>query len=199
MKNIILIFFIKYVFAKEAFIQWGPNKKCLQPQGEYNGASIKLDNCNSQFNFNPDSITSIKYLNNQQLCIDVSGGNDANGTPLKLWTCLDNHPNQLFKFVNNNIIWNKNSNKCLDNLGGSNNIVLWDCVHNENQKFFYDNSNTDSSTCSSVENPNPIVITDSSFSWKPSNNYVGQNWCRGIIPISGWNLKKILKILMLIY
>jgi endonuclease/exonuclease/phosphatase (EEP) superfamily protein YafD len=164
---------LKLIHGEINFIKLKSNNKCIQPLGDYIGSSLVIGNCDKKFNFDSTKSTSIKYNN---LCIDVSGGINKDGTLLKLWNCLDKHPNQLFDLTNNNILWSINPNKCWDNLGGQNIIGIWTCLNNNNQLFNYEQD-----IC---------TLTDSVSDWKSSNTYVGQNWCRGVVPIQGWSLKR---------
>lgn len=74
-------------------------------------------------------------------CLDVSGGNSANGTSLLEWDCTKNNTNQLFRIEavgNYYQIRHPATDNCLDVTGGGGDgtpMQLWHCVTNANQLF----------------------------------------------------------------
>lgn len=85
---------------------------CLQAQGNYDGAPVVIATC-GDFNGDEKSwtvvkggapegandagpVTQIKVFGNK--CLDVTDGNDSNGTKLQIWSCYDGNPNQLWQY-----------------------------------------------------------------------------------------------------
>ena len=70
-------------------------------------------------------------------CLDVTGGNPANGMPIQLWDC-NGGPNQKWLLEDNESIKGL-ANKCLDVAGGNSSngtrIILWDCTGGANQRW----------------------------------------------------------------
>ncbi|MCG8419611.1 MAG: FG-GAP-like repeat-containing protein [Proteobacteria bacterium] len=73
----------------------------------------------------------------QDKCLEVSGGNLSNGTPLQIWDCAD-VSRQTWTIVAGTIKL-ASANKCVDLRGGNTNngtaVQLWDCVDVPNQKW----------------------------------------------------------------
>jgi Ricin-type beta-trefoil lectin domain len=71
-------------------------------------------------------------------CLDVAGGNPNDGTPIILWPCRKNAPNQLWRFASHSTIRGL-AGKCLDVAGGNPNdgtpIILWPCHGGPNQQW----------------------------------------------------------------
>lgn len=83
-------------------------------------------------------------------CLDVPGGQTANGTRLQQWSCNFGATQQKFRFVPTGTnpgffqirLWG-NSNKCVDaveSTGAS--VKVWDCNGGANQEWYWYNSNT---------------------------------------------------------
>lgn len=74
-------------------------------------------------------------------CLDVSGGQSANGTPLFQWDCGWGNTNQVFKLESVGSYYQIRhvaTDNCLDVTGGGGDgtaIQMWDCVQNDNQLF----------------------------------------------------------------
>ncbi|CAE8711556.1 unnamed protein product [Polarella glacialis] len=75
----------------------------------------------------------IHLASDPSLCLDISGGSTANGTPLRLSACV-NSPSQQFLMMSDStaqIRWASHPEKCLDVSGGENadgtSIQIWDC------------------------------------------------------------------------
>src|SRR5690606_20499011 len=75
-------------------------------------------------------------------CIDLTGGNTANGGNIQLWTCSQGNTNQEWYFYNDQIKLFKNSAKALDlkasNTSNGTNIQLYDDNGSGAQKWIYD-------------------------------------------------------------
>ncbi|MFI0409468.1 ricin-type beta-trefoil lectin domain protein [Actinomadura sp. 3N508] len=65
------------------------------------------------------------------LCLDVSNGNPADGTPVQVWTCYPNHPNQTWERRPDGALRNPKTGKCLDVPKGTTEIntplQIWKC------------------------------------------------------------------------
>ncbi len=75
-------------------------------------------------------------------CLDVSGGNTANGTQIQMWQCQAGNHNQDWTFDDGSIVWS-GTKKCLDVAGGATGngtrVQLWDCqTGNQNQRWALD-------------------------------------------------------------
>ena len=76
-------------------------------------------------------------------CLDVSGGENANGTNVQMWKCEAGNENQNWTFDGGRIVWT-GTKKCLDVSGGDTangtQVQIWQCeVGNENQRWTLDN------------------------------------------------------------
>jgi len=73
-------------------------------------------------------------------CLDVSGGNPNDGTPIILWPCRENAPNQQWNYALKSTIRGL-AGKCLDVAGGNPNdgtpIILWSCHGGPNQQWYH--------------------------------------------------------------
>jgi uncharacterized protein YpmB len=74
-------------------------------------------------------------------CLDVSGGENKDGTKIQLWSCDSDQANQKLKVSGDQIKW-ANTDKCIDVRGGENKdgtqIQLWSCdAEHVNQKFSF--------------------------------------------------------------
>jgi len=111
--------------------------KCLAAASNANGAAVALQNCDGspsqKWTF---SGGSVRVFGDK--CLDVVGGNTADGAQLQIWTCQDGNSNQQWDYSKwtNSITWWQH-NKCLDLAGGSTSVGakahMWTC--------FYGNSN----------------------------------------------------------
>lgn len=71
------------------------------------------------------------------LCLDVEGGNAANGTNVRLWDCNGSNA-QKWAYDAANGFLRSALGKCLDNRGQDYNggeIVIWDCIYSNNLRF----------------------------------------------------------------
>ena len=76
-------------------------------------------------------------------CLDVTGGENANGTPVQTWKCDPGHENQNWTVDGGRIVWT-GTKKCLDVSGGDRangtQVQIWQCeAGNENQQWTLDN------------------------------------------------------------
>ncbi|KAF5359396.1 hypothetical protein D9756_002913 [Leucocoprinus leucothites] len=113
------------------------NTKCMTAASNSDGAAVTLQGCtgaqSQQWTFQDGAL---KVHGNK--CLDVKGGNAANGNNLQIQTCSGGNANQMWDYNiwTNKLTW-KDHNKCADLSGGSTAdgtpIHLWDCVWNNNQ------------------------------------------------------------------
>lgn len=90
----------------------------------------------------PSSGVEIKLWGTSK-CLDLAGGNTANGNYLMIWDC-NGHTNQKWVFANG--AWHISSamdqSKCIDVPGGNsqngNSLQVWECNGHLNQKWGYD-------------------------------------------------------------
>ena len=76
-------------------------------------------------------------------CLDVSGGENANGTNVQMWKCDAGNENQNWTLDGGRIVWT-GTKKCLDVSGGDKangtQVQIWQCeAGNENQQWTLDN------------------------------------------------------------
>jgi hypothetical protein len=72
--------------------------KCLTATSDTDGAPVTIQTCS-------DSVVQkwtftggpVQTLGNK--CLDVTGGNNADGTKLQIRTCIANDPNQQFSYT----------------------------------------------------------------------------------------------------
>jgi len=74
------------------------------------------------------------------LCLDVTGGADKDGTQVQIYQCFDNNTNQKWQFNADGSIQWAGHNKCLDVTNGNYNsgtpLQIWTCSKgNKNQKW----------------------------------------------------------------
>jgi len=82
---------------------------------------------------------SLKAYNGDQ-CLDVTNGNDVNGTPLQTFSCVPGNTNQQWTFNSNFSIQWTGHNKCIDLTNGAltfgTQLQIWTCATgNTNQKW----------------------------------------------------------------
>ena len=70
--------------------------QCLTASTIADGAPVTLGPCTGaqQWTFTGGSVQTTGNK-----CLDVTGGNTANGTQLQIWTCFSNNPNQQFGYT----------------------------------------------------------------------------------------------------
>lgn len=73
-------------------------------------------------------------------CLDMAGVNPKDGTPIILWPCRKDAPNQQWSFASNGTIRGL-TGKCLDVAGGNPNdgtpVILWSCHGGPNQQWHF--------------------------------------------------------------
>ncbi|KAJ6540064.1 ricin B lectin domain-containing protein [Mycena vulgaris] len=107
--------------------------------GDGNGAAVVIEHCitggNSRQNWTVSGST-LQVLDN--MCLDVTGGATANGTPLQIWECTAGDANQQWTLSGNSIQWSEESS-CLDLTNGNttnNNVIqTWSCTDGPNQQW----------------------------------------------------------------
>ncbi|KAJ7501574.1 ricin B lectin domain-containing protein [Mycena galericulata] len=104
-----------------------------------NGAAVVIEYCVTGGNERQSwtvSGSTLQVLGN--MCLDVTGGATANGTPLQLWECTAGDANQQWTLSGNSIQWNEEPS-CLDLTNGNateNNVMqIWGCTDGPNQKW----------------------------------------------------------------
>jgi len=123
-------------FIGQLLLQPGLNSaKCLTAASEADGAAVTIQSCNESsaqgWTFKDGAVT---IFGNK--CLDVTGGNNSDGTKLQIFTCTANDSNQQFSYspFDNRLRW---MNKCVDlpngNQADSTPVQIWDCVGNINQ------------------------------------------------------------------
>ncbi|KAF9263025.1 ricin B-like lectin [Marasmius fiardii PR-910] len=133
---------------------------CISSSDNADGAPVVIHDCNnedvskhswelglySKFPAGPEQIK----LAGTDKCIDVTDGNDADGTKLQLWTCVDGSRNQMWTSVQDNTFRWADTDKCIDVPDGSSTdgtqLQIWSCTpNNRNQQFSgHDAPNTES-------------------------------------------------------
>ncbi|KAJ6544675.1 ricin B lectin domain-containing protein [Mycena vulgaris] len=122
------------------------NGNCLVPTSNADGAAVVIKDCGT----NATALNSWVVPNGSQQvgplkifgdkCLDVTGGVDADGTKLQIWTCATGNTNQMWIPVSDSAITWSGKNKCVDltdgNIADGNQVQIWDCdVNNSNQKW----------------------------------------------------------------
>ncbi|PVF90931.1 hypothetical protein CPB86DRAFT_720370, partial [Serendipita vermifera] len=96
---------------------------CLKAEGDYNGAPVSVVNCtaaepSNTWTISRDDIfgvgTSTPFKVFGDKCLDVTEGNDADGTRLQIWTCYEGNTNQLWQINPGYYIKWADHNKCID-------------------------------------------------------------------------------------
>jgi hypothetical protein len=110
--------------------------------GEINGLKSEMNNLSNRVtntSGTPKRIHSLKGLSaGQRRCIDIPYADPTNGRhDLIIWDCHDG-ANQKWTYTENRQIKSAMGNKCLDALGGTDRLGVWDCDKGSiNQKFIY--------------------------------------------------------------
>jgi len=92
----------------------------------------------------PDAtVYSLRLRGNHNLCFDLAGGKQDNGTPIQVWQC-NGLENQLWYFPAGawKIMLAVNNNKCIDagSMRDGTFLFLWDCNGQASQAFGYDSN-----------------------------------------------------------
>ncbi|PFH48480.1 carbohydrate-binding module family 13 protein [Amanita thiersii Skay4041] len=112
--------------------------KCLTAASNSNGAGVTLQGCTGAESQHWE-FTGGRIVVFGNKCLDVPGGNAADGTKLQIYTCADGNQNQQWYYTwwDNHISWTPNRGKCLDLSAGStadgNHVQLWGCGNTINQ------------------------------------------------------------------
>lgn len=125
------------------------------------------------------NVVGVFYKNGWYKCLDLPGGNTANGNKLQIWDCNGkNNQKWVFAPGSYKVTYAANSGKCVDVPGGDfsngNQLQIWDCNGQKGQVWGYDSnmgtiylaqSNGDASKCmdlrgGSTNNGNGIELWD---------------------------------------
>ncbi|KAF7354293.1 hypothetical protein MVEN_01117600 [Mycena venus] len=122
---------------------------CIAAAENVDGEPLIIHNCDTEDIPNQDWDVSffdkrnagpqqIKVFGNK--CIDVTGGVNADGTKLQIWTCVDGNKNQLWTSVTDGTFQWSGTNKCIDLTDGKitdgNVLQIYTCNNqNANQKW----------------------------------------------------------------
>lgn len=116
------------------------NGKCLTASSNTNGAAVTLQGCTGaaaqKWTFTGTTVT---VFGNK--CLDVTGGQNSDGTKLQIWTCSTNNANQQWQYSvwDNTLKWT-NQNKCMDVTDGvqsdGNRIQIWTCSYKNPDQFW---------------------------------------------------------------
>ncbi|KAF9267204.1 hypothetical protein L218DRAFT_941778 [Marasmius fiardii PR-910] len=123
---------------------------CLSPSSNSDGASVVLAACTSTtagltwaLPAVGSGTSGLLSTFNGGKCLDVPGGNSANGNRLQVWTCSGGNANQQWIIDGprslNRVMW-AGQNKCLDVPNGNRSagvaLQIWDCTPNNiNQEW----------------------------------------------------------------
>ncbi|KAJ7436056.1 ricin B lectin domain-containing protein [Mycena galericulata] len=111
------------------------------PSFDGNGAAVVIEYCAAEGNARQSwtiSKSTLQVLDN--MCLDVTGGATANGTPVQIWECTAGDANQQWTLSGpeHSIQWSEESS-CLDLTNGNatNNTVMqiWACTDGPNQQW----------------------------------------------------------------
>jgi len=113
---------------------------CVFAASEKNNAAVHLDDCD----IDGEGLNwvwaagSLKTFGD--LCLDVTGGKDVNGTPLQVYKCSSLNANQQWKFHANYSIQWVGHNKCIDltdgKLSSGTQLQVYSCSNgNNNQRW----------------------------------------------------------------
>ncbi|KAJ6476834.1 ricin B lectin domain-containing protein [Mycena sanguinolenta] len=120
---------------------------CIAVENNADGEPVVIHNCNTENAVHQQWLVSfytrqdgypgpIKIFGDK--CIDVTGGVNADGTKLQIWTCGEGNPSQQWVSVKDNTFQWVGTDKCIDLTGGSisdgNVLQIWTCdSNNDNQ------------------------------------------------------------------
>jgi hypothetical protein len=106
----------------------------------YAGQRLKTWSCNVQSAPQTFDHEELRWqtVAGQPFCMDISGGNGGNGTPIILWHCHGGW-NQQFRRMPNGELRNPLTGKCVDIAGFNGNpggdLILWPCTGGANQRW----------------------------------------------------------------
>ncbi|KAJ7858984.1 ricin B lectin domain-containing protein [Mycena leptocephala] len=136
---------------------------CLTAMSNADGAPVVIKNCGTNATSlnswvvpkGSGAVGTLQIFGDK--CLDVTGGANADGTKLQIWTCAAGNTNQMWIPALGSLTWSGN-NKCTDvtngNVTDGNQIQIWDC---------------DSSNRNQIWN-NIAVTTPKSFAISPKKN-----------------------------
>ncbi|KAJ7123657.1 ricin B lectin domain-containing protein [Mycena epipterygia] len=123
---------------------------CISAAENEDGAPLVMHNCNTEATANHDFLVSFATkqnagptqisLVNSGRCIDVTGGVNADGTKLQIWTCGPRNANQQWISRTDGTFQWANTDKCIDltdgNMLDGTQLQIWTCdSNNSNQKW----------------------------------------------------------------
>ncbi|KAK1232149.1 hypothetical protein PQX77_004720 [Marasmius sp. AFHP31] len=127
-------------------LEGGPDLTlCLAATENADGARVSLAPCNNLASIFPTgnltwvapraNLAGVLSTFGGTKCIDLTGGDLSNGTPLQLWSCDASNPNQIWKVQSlipkGNSRVDRAGNKCIDirngNYAPGADIQIWDC------------------------------------------------------------------------
>ncbi|PFH48479.1 carbohydrate-binding module family 13 protein [Amanita thiersii Skay4041] len=109
------------------------NGKCLTAASNANGAAVTIQSCtgtdSQHWVFSGGSVIAFG-----DKCLDVTEGQNVDGTKLQIWTCGTGNQNQQWFYTGDNRLAWTNHGKCMDLTSGNqsdgNRIQIWSCTNN---------------------------------------------------------------------
>jgi len=119
---------------------------CLTATNNADGATVVIQDCGSNATDNNSWLVPNGESNVGPLqifgdkCLDVTNGDDSDGTLLQIWSCAEGNTNQMWVPVSDQSITWSGQDKCVDltngDLTNGNQVQIWDCsAQNDNQKW----------------------------------------------------------------
>ncbi|KAJ6517463.1 ricin B lectin domain-containing protein [Mycena vitilis] len=123
---------------------------CIAVESNTDGAPVVIHNCNEDNGDNAVYNWNVSFFDRQNAgpqaiqvhgdkCIDVTGGVNADGTKLQIWTCVEGSKNQQWTSVTDGTFQWSGTNKCIDLTGGAitdgTQLQIWTCTDGSNQKW----------------------------------------------------------------
>ncbi|KAJ7089587.1 ricin B lectin domain-containing protein [Mycena epipterygia] len=119
--------------------------KCLTAASNADGTAVEINDCISGGSASQSWIVSSSITIFGDMCLDVTGGAAADGTPMQIYTCSEEQTNQLWTLSGSTIQWSGTSS-CLDLTNGSvtdgNVIQIWACTGGPNQQWTFETGPT---------------------------------------------------------
>jgi len=112
---------------------------CLAAPSTTNGSPLTLEQCSTASQYDEFIYTSTGQLElvdtstqaPKGVCLDVTNGDDADGTIVQLWSCVTGNTNQVWETDGSTIRWKTDTSKCLDVTNGvfedGTKIQIWSC------------------------------------------------------------------------
>ncbi|KAG7087996.1 hypothetical protein E1B28_012035 [Marasmius oreades] len=122
---------------------------CITASSDADGAPVVVQDCDTDltkqdwdftgFNSQNSPPQPLKIFDDDK-CLDVKDGINADGTKLQVWTCISGSTNQLWISVTDFTFQWAGTNKCIDltdgNINNGNQLQLWTCDSNNwNQQW----------------------------------------------------------------